>query len=181
MNESPELEHGKTIGSPEHTRTIPTKRTAASVLFTNTEGHVLLCQPTYKEVAEPPGGAGEENESPRDTATREVQEELGLIITPGRLIAVDYVPATNSGRTEGIIFVFDGGPLTPEQTNEITLDHHEIESWAWCPVEEIHTRMRPIVARRITASLTAITTNAFLYLENGHPIGEPSREHVENT
>jgi ADP-ribose pyrophosphatase YjhB (NUDIX family) len=176
VNDSPELEQGKDIGSAEHTRTIPTKRTAASMLFTDVEGRVLLCQPTYKEVAEVPGGAGEMDESPRDTAAREVKEELGLVVEPGRLVAIDYVPATSSGRTEGIVFVFDGGSLTREQTDAIVLDRSEIESWSWCTIEEVHERMRPLVARRIEASLTAIATGESLYLENGYPVGSKPSE-----
>ncbi|WP_205326981.1 NUDIX hydrolase [Glycomyces sp. YM15] len=174
MNDSPELEQGKDIGSSEHTRTIPTKRTAASMVFTDEDGRVLLCQPTYKEVAEVPGGAGELDESPRDTAAREVKEELGLVVEPGRLVCIDYVPATS--RTEGIIFVFDGGRLTPEQTDAIILDATEIESWSWCTVEEVHERMRSLVARRIEASLTAIATGETLYMENGYPVGSKPTE-----
>jgi ADP-ribose pyrophosphatase YjhB (NUDIX family) len=170
VNDSPQFEQGKSIGSAEHTRTIPTKRTAATVVFTDDQGRVLLCQPVYKEVAAAPGGAGETGESPWATAVREVKEELGLVLEPGRLVAVDYVPEQR-GRTEGVIFIFDGGRLTSEQTAAIVLDPTELNSWSWCTVAEVHERMRPLVARRIEAVLGAITSGATLYMENGYPAG----------
>lgn len=181
MNDSPQFEQGKSIGSAEHTRTIPTKRTAATMLFTDGQGRVLLCEPAYKDVFEAPGGAGEVDESPRDTAAREVKEELGLVVEPGRLVAVDYVPMIGSGdaaRTEGIIFVFDGGRLTSEQTAAIVLDPAELKSWSWCTVEEAYELLRPLVARRIEASLKAIAadTAETLYMENGYPVGSKPAE-----
>jgi 8-oxo-dGTP pyrophosphatase MutT (NUDIX family) len=37
-------------------------------------------------------------ESPWETACREITEELGLKVKPGRLLAVDWVPAQPDGR-----------------------------------------------------------------------------------
>lgn len=176
MNDAPDLERGKDIGSAEHTRTIPTKRAAAAMLFTDGQGRVLLCQPTYKDVAEAPGGAGEVDESPLDTAAREVTEELGLIVEPGRLFTVDYAAAQSNGRSESVIFAFDGGLLTPEQTDAIVLDLREIASWSWCTVAEVRNRMRPLVARRIEAALRATRSGETLYLENGYPVGSKPAE-----
>lgn len=175
MNDEPQLEDGKNIGSAEHTRSIPTKRTAATVVFTDGQGRVLLCQPVYKDVAEAPGGAGETDESPWDTAVREVKEELGLVVELVRLVALDYVPELE-GRTEGWIAVFDGGRLTAEQTAAIVLDSTELKSWSWCTVAEVRERMRPLVARRIEATLGAIASGATLYMENGYPVGTKPTE-----
>jgi 8-oxo-dGTP pyrophosphatase MutT (NUDIX family) len=161
---------GKGIGSAEHTRSIPRKRSAATVVFTDDAGRVLLCEPTYKQVWEAPGGAVEADESPRDGAAREVREELGLVVEPGRLVAVDYVPPLE-GRTEGLIFVYDGGRLSEEQTASIRLADGELRSWAWCTVEQAHERMRPLVARRIEAALAAIREGGVVELENGYPVG----------
>lgn len=161
---------GKDIGSAEHTRSIPRKRSAATVVFTDAAGRVLLCEPTYKQVWEAPGGAVEADESPRDAAVREVCEELGLVVEPGRMVAVDYVPPIE-GRTEGLIFVYDGGRLTDEQAAAIQLPDGELQSWAWCTVEEVHERMRPLVARRIEAALGGIADGGVAELENGYPVG----------
>lgn len=166
---------GKDIGSAEHTRSIPRKRSAATVVFTDAEGRVLLCEPSYKQVWEAPGGAVEADESPRDGAVREVREELGLVVEPGRLVAVDYVPPIE-GRTEGLIFVYDGGRLAEQQAASIRLADDELRSWAWCTVEVVHERMRPLVARRIEAALGAIREGRVVELENGYPVGTKPTE-----
>ena len=92
------------------------------------------------------------------------------MVEPGRLVAVDYVPPID-GRTEGLIFVFDGGGLTDEQTAAIQLADGELRSWAWCTVDQVHERMRPLVARRIEAALGAIADGGVVELENGYPVG----------
>ncbi|MEU4385838.1 NUDIX hydrolase [Promicromonospora sp. NPDC023805] len=117
-----------------------------------------------------PGGAVEADESPRNAAVREVHEELGLVVEPGRLVAVDYVPPIE-GRTEGLIFVYDSGRLTDEQAAAIQLADGELRSWAWCTVDRVHERMRPMVARRIEAALGAVIDGGVVELENGHPVG----------
>ncbi|WP_369372334.1 NUDIX domain-containing protein [Promicromonospora sp. Populi] len=160
---------GKDIGSAEHTRSIPQKRSAATMVFTDAAGRVLLCEPTYKQVWEAPGGAVEGNESPRDGAVREVHEELGLVVEPGRLVAVDYVPPIE-GRTESLIFVYDGGHMADEQVAAIHLADEELRSWAWCTVDQVHERMRPLVARRIEAALGAIRDGGVVELENGYSV-----------
>lgn len=43
---------------------LPRKRMAASMLFSNIEGEVLLVEPTYKQHWELPGGVVEADESP---------------------------------------------------------------------------------------------------------------------
>jgi 8-oxo-dGTP pyrophosphatase MutT (NUDIX family) len=159
------------IGSAEHTRNVPRKRVAATVIFTDERGRVLLCEPTYKQVWEAPGGAVEADESPRDAAIREVKEELGLVIEPIRLVALDWVPPLQ-GRIEGLISVFDGGRLTPDQVESIVLDSTELRSWSWCSISEVQVRMRDLVARRIVFSLKAIDEGATLYLESGFPVDQ---------
>ena len=68
----------------DYTATLPAKRAAAAVLFTDPEGRVLLVEPTYKPTWEIPGGTVELNESPFAAAAREVKEELGLDHFEGR-------------------------------------------------------------------------------------------------
>jgi 8-oxo-dGTP diphosphatase len=110
---------------------LPRKRMAAAVLFTDVQDRSLLVEPTYKDYWEIPGGIVEADESPYVAAKREVNEELGLLVDPGRLLAVDWVPP-KPARTEGVIFVYDGGQLCDSQTASISLPRNELRSWAWC-------------------------------------------------
>src|SRR5262249_51806085 len=123
---------------------------AAAVLFRDTMDRILLVEPVYKADWELPGGAVEADESPYDAARRGVKEELGLTVTPGRLLVVDWVPP-RLGRTEGVMFVYDGGVLDVESTVAIQLPGDELRSWAWCTVEDAHTRASALVASRAAA------------------------------
>jgi hypothetical protein len=67
------------------------------------------------------------DESPYDAAVRELKEELGILVAPGRLLVVDWVPP-RPGRTEGVMFVFYGGVLDPARGSEIHLPVEELRN-----------------------------------------------------
>ncbi|MEN3611482.1 NUDIX hydrolase [Plantactinospora sp. ZYX-F-223] len=125
-------------------------------------------EPTYKEHWKIPGGCVEAGESPYTAARREVAEELGLVVMPGRLLVVDWVPP-RPGRTEGVMLVFDGGRLAPDQQAGIRLALAELHGWAWCTPAEADARLSPLLARRVRAATQALTATATSYLENGSP------------
>jgi 8-oxo-dGTP pyrophosphatase MutT (NUDIX family) len=149
--------------------TLPRKRVAAAVLFTDGDGRVLLVEPTYKEHWEVPGGSVEVDEAPYAAAVREVKEELGLSIAPGRLLIIDWAPP-QPGRPDGIMLLFDGGVLGPDATGDIRLPPDELRSWAWCTPAETSRRASDLLARRVAAGLRALDSEATMYLENGDPI-----------
>jgi ADP-ribose pyrophosphatase YjhB (NUDIX family) len=153
----------------DHTTTLPRKRMASGALFTDRAGRVLLVEPTYKDYWEVPGGGVEADESPYDAAVREVREELGLQVTPGRLLAVDWVPP-RSGRTEGIMFIYAGEVLDAERERGIVLPAEELRSWAWCTESEADERLSPLLARRVRAAVEALRQNTTCYLEDGTPV-----------
>jgi 8-oxo-dGTP pyrophosphatase MutT (NUDIX family) len=157
-------------GFIDYTASLPTKRIAAAVLFFDVEGHLLLVEPTYqKNHWELPGGTVEANESPRAAAIREIREELGLTITPGRLLVVDWVPPQPT-RTEGLMIVFDGGVLTSERAAGIRTQPDELRRWAWStPAQEV-SRLSPLLARRAAAGRRARTAGGTAYLEDGQMI-----------
>jgi ADP-ribose pyrophosphatase YjhB (NUDIX family) len=71
------------------------------------QGRVLLVKHTYGMLNwELPGGFAEADESPVDTATRELREETGLIATASRLTGVYYEPASPGIGGEMVHFVF---------------------------------------------------------------------------
>ncbi|GAA3256816.1 NUDIX domain-containing protein [Dactylosporangium siamense] len=156
-----------TTSTDDYTATLPRKRMGAGVCLRDAAGRVLLVEPTYKDHWELPGGAVEGDESPYDAAVRELHEELGLVVSPGRLLVVDWVPP-QPGRTEGVMFLFDGGVLPAVTEREIRLPADELRSWAWCTAAEAHERLSPLLARRTAAALRAAVDGVTAYLENGN-------------
>ncbi len=141
----------------------------SAVLFRDAGGRILLVEPVYKDDWELPGGVVESDESPYDAAVRELTEELGLSVSPGRLLVVDWVPP-HPGRTEGVMFVYDGGVLDPALAAAIHLPAEELRGWAWSTPEEAQRRLCALLARRAAAALRAANTGDTSYLENGNRI-----------
>lgn len=153
--------------------TLPTKRMAAGALFFNSDGAVLLVNPTYKNYWEIPGGAIEANESPYAACCREITEELGLTRQPTtRLLAVDWVPPRES-RTEGLIMIFDGGELNDDDIARITVPPDELRGYAFCTPQQATQRLSPLLGRRLTQALRARDIGTMAYLENGYPLNCP--------
>jgi 8-oxo-dGTP diphosphatase len=149
-----------------YSATLPRKRMAAGVLLRDGAGRVLLVEPTYKDYWDLPGGAVEADESPYGAAVREVTEELGIVVTPGRMLIVDWVPPLPD-RTEGVIVIYDGGIVEPEFDGRIRLNRGELRSWAWSTLPDADTRLSPLLARRVRAAVRAADDQATRYLEDG--------------
>lgn len=143
------------------------KRVAATVLFTDAGGRVLVVEPTYKPRWELPGGAVERDESPWHAAGREIEEELGVEQRPGRMLAIDYVPAA-PGRTEGVITVFEGGVLAESAAAAIRLPAGELRSYAFVEPAGLADFLPPLLVRRAMAAKRARDEGRTLYLENGY-------------
>ncbi|MFE5004363.1 NUDIX domain-containing protein [Streptomyces sp. NPDC056696] len=153
----------------EHEAKMAHPRMAAGVLFFDAEGRVLMVEPTYKDYWEIPGGYVETGESPLQAAVREVEEELGITPPLGRLLAVDWAPSTAEG--DKVLYVFDGGQLTPEDLARVTLQEDELRSFGFLPASEIEERTIPRLARRIVAAIKASAAVAPVYLEHGQQPG----------
>ncbi len=148
-------------------RVLPQKRSAATMLFTDLAGQVLVVKPTYKPRWELPGGAVEHDESPGVAARREVAEELGVEREPGRLLAVDYVSASAT-RTEGLIVVFDGGTIAG--LSELRLPADELSEAAFVAVAELGRYLPDLQSRRAAAALQARHAGRAVYLEDGYAV-----------
>ena len=150
----------------DFTASLPRKRMAAGVLLSDEEGRLLLVEPAYKPDWEIPGGSVEQDESPRAAALRELHEELGLTVSVGPLLVVDWVPP-RPDRTEGLMLVFDGGVLAADRAERIVLPAAELRSWAFCTEPEARDRLSTPLFRRVTAGVRARVAGATLYLEDG--------------
>ncbi|XMN04662.1 NUDIX domain-containing protein [Streptomyces griseobrunneus] len=153
----------------EYDRKLPRRRVAAGVLFFDADGRVMLVDPVYKTPWEIPGGAVEWDESPRDGAVREVWEELGLVRQPGKLIGIDWV-GPRPGRSEGMVTIFDGGVLDPEEVAGIRLQDEELRAFEFVGLEQVRERLITLLARRVEACVAARERGETVCQENGVPV-----------
>lgn len=140
-------------------------RMASGALFFDEEGRVLLLEPTYKDYREIPGGYVETGESPRQACVREVREELGISPPIGRLLAVDWAP--NPAEGDKVLYVFDGGVLSPEIQQQIQLQATEIGSYGFHETSALDDLTIPRLARRIRAAAQARACHRMANLEHG--------------
>lgn len=149
----------------EANRAPPFARTlqAAGVLFFDRAGRVLTVKPGYKPKWDIPGGYVERCESPRQAAAREVREELGLHVTPGLLLAVDWAPC---GDDDKVLYVFEGGELNEDDAAAVVLGP-ELRTWRFREVDALHHYMPARLARRVRAAVDNRQAASGTYLEFG--------------
>jgi 8-oxo-dGTP pyrophosphatase MutT (NUDIX family) len=148
---------------------LPRKRAIAQMLVRDTEGRVLLCNLTYKQDWDLPGGVVEVNEAPHLAVAREVQEELGLSIRAGGLVLTDWLPAW-SGWDDAVCLVFDGGVHEPSVADAIVPQAREIRTARFCTIAEVHNLCADFTARRIDTALANLDGGRTPYTESGRPV-----------
>jgi len=145
-----------------------TPRAAAGALFFDEHDRLLLVQPHYKDYRDIPGGYIEPGETPFQACVREVHEELGIQPPIGDLLVVDWAPHPTEG--DKVLFLFDGGTLTPATRQNITLGTDELAGYDFHPIDEIPSLLIERLANRVTAALTARSLGRPLYLEHGRTL-----------
>ncbi|MFJ5724575.1 NUDIX domain-containing protein [Streptomyces sp. NPDC093149] len=130
-----------------------------------------MVRPSYGDGPwEIPGGTLDTGEQPLRTVRREVREELGFDLRPGRLLAVDRVQEQDDGRPSLANYLFDGGSITErEARTRIRLNHNELTAWQLAIPEQWEAVLAPHMARPCSRALTEGTT---VYLHHGF---EPTR------
>lgn len=131
---------------------LPRKRAISQLLVRDPGGRVLLCQLTYKRDWDLPGGVVEVGESPRVAVQREVLEELGLKIEPGRLLLTDWLPPWG-GWDDAVCLVFDGGTQDSDVLAEVVKQEREIRDVRFCTLEEVDELAADFTARRVRAAV----------------------------
>ena len=145
---------------------MPRKTAAGGALIRDRAGRILFLEPTYKPTLDIPGGIVESNESPYEACCREVKEEIGLELAIGRLLVVDWVPASGPW-SDSLAFVFDGGVLDGDT---ITLDPTEARAHYFLTLAEAAPHLRPSMTRRLTVALDALTAGTPSYADFGRPL-----------
>lgn len=144
----------------------PRKRVSADVVIRDRDGRILLVDPKYKPDWDMPGGMVEANEPPRRAVQRELKEELGLEIRPGKLLVVDWV-SPHGPWDDLLAFVFDGGTLSDDEVARVTLSDAELSAFEFCTAVQAHERLRSYVWQRTALALEALTTGKARYLQDG--------------
>lgn len=163
------------VGEPEGFRALlnsflPRKRAIAQLLVQDDQARVLLCQLTYKQDWDLPGGVVEVGESPQVAVGREVEEELGLTVEPGPLVLTDWLPPW-SGWDDALCLVFDGGVRRASVLDRVVRQEREIRSVAFCTLEEVDERCADFTARRVRAALASLAGRGASYSESGRAPG----------
>lgn len=149
----------------EQTPPMATPRVAAGALFVDDAGAVLMLRPTYKDYGDIPGGYVEPGESPRAACVREVREELGIEPPIGRLLVVDWAPNDSEG--DKLLFIFDGGTISPDLVGRIQLQADEVGDFGYRPADQLSGATIPRLVRRLSAALSARADGSTRYLERG--------------
>jgi 8-oxo-dGTP pyrophosphatase MutT (NUDIX family) len=148
---------------------LPRKRAIAQMLVRDTDGRVLLCNLTYKQDWDLPGGVVEVNENPRLAAEREVEEELALTVPAGSLVLTDWLPPW-SGWDDAVCLVFDGGSHDAAIADRIVPQRREILTARFCTPSEVHALCADFTARRIDSALANVEAGRCSYSESGRPV-----------
>lgn len=153
----------KLMPEKEYLETLPKKRMGVGVLLYS-GSKILILKPTYRDHWLLPGGVIDLDESPREAAIREVNEELGLQIDIKQLLVVDYLHKAGD-RTECIQFIFSGGNLSKEQIASIRLQQEEISAMQFLELPEA----KKLLSEHARIRLAFVENNLqnAVYLENG--------------
>jgi 8-oxo-dGTP pyrophosphatase MutT (NUDIX family) len=147
----------------DYYKSLPRKRMGSGVIIQNSKGEVLVLKTTYKDHWEIPGGVVEENESPKQTAEREVLEEIGLTINIRVCLVIHYRSAQDK-QNENIMFIFNGGVITDE--TKFRLDGKEISEAKFVSFQEAAPLVGERIASRLSYCKRAIKEKKTIYLES---------------
>jgi len=135
---------------------------AAAALITDPSGGVLLVKPNYRNHWSLPGGVLEHGEAPHRGCAREVAEEVGLKITVGPLLVLDWAPPDHERPRPVVFFVFDGGEVEPDA--DIRLQEEELDDFRFTAPGEFGAYLPRFLEARYSAALRARTAGGAVYL-----------------
>ncbi|MEU6995321.1 NUDIX hydrolase [Streptomyces sp. NPDC046465] len=154
---------------------LPRVLVGAAALLRDAAGRVLLVEPNYREGWALPGGTVEsdDGESPRQGARRETLEEVGLDVTLGPLLVVDWVPpGPVRERPPLVAYLYDGGVLDADRLKSIRLQEEELLSWRLVDSADLAEHLPGSLGRRVAVALDVLARGGGpAELEDGHRVG----------
>jgi 8-oxo-dGTP diphosphatase len=138
---------------------------SAAGLIGDGAGRTLVVKPNYRDHWTLPGGVCELGESPQDGCAREVEEEIGLALRVGQLLAVDWRPAPDGygpRARPSLHFIFDCGVLP--SLSGVRLQAEELDDCRFAPESELGSLLPDSSLRRVLAALTALSSGCPRYV-----------------
>jgi ADP-ribose pyrophosphatase YjhB (NUDIX family) len=135
---------------------------AAGALITDLAGRVLLVKPNYRELWSVPGGICEFGEPPYVGCHREVAEEIGLEITVGRLLAIDWSQPYGTQARPIVHHIFDGGQI--DDGRDIVLQEAELDGYRFTHAGELAAYLPPGGLARVTGAMRAASSGQTVFV-----------------
>jgi 8-oxo-dGTP diphosphatase len=154
------------VNDHQYYQSLPRKRVGAGAIFLNSNNKILLVKPNYRKGWLLPGGAVEAEESPLSACVREAREEVGLVVTEGKLLLVEYDGEVEGYRGDCLRFIFFGGVLTREHESCIELQKDELDEFAFVSLDEAIELGNIGLQRRLPEAMKALRDGTTIYLEH---------------
>ena len=138
---------------------------AAGGLIHDSAGNVLVVKPNYRDHWTLPGGICEFGEAPHAGCAREVAEEIGLSLPVGRLLCVDWQPASPAygpAARPGVYFIFDCGMLP--SLSGIRLQADELDDCKFAAQEALADLLPSFALPRVQAAIAARESGCVRYV-----------------
>jgi len=138
---------------------------AAAGLIRDDAGRVLVVKPNYRDHWTLPGGICEFGEAPQDGCAREVTEELGLRLSVGRMLAVDWqLPLDIYGHEArpAVFFVFDCGVL--HSLSGVRLQQEELDDCRFADGAELAALLAVTTVPRVRAAISSLSSGCAGYV-----------------
>lgn len=141
--------------------------TAAGAFITDTMGRVLLVKSHSREYWGFVGGWVDRGESPHVGCVREIKEEIGLDLSAGDLLVLDWMPGGDLAIGAVTYYLFDGGVV--DGPDRIRLQEDEIEQYGFFSPARASSLMAEAHVAFVDLALEARRTGKTAYL----PLQQP--------
>lgn len=128
---------------------LPRQPATARALITDQTGRLLIVNRLGDRHWYLPGGLIEQDEQPTLACAREVFEEVGLVITVGEPLVIEWHAKPRPGKFARFSLLFAGGVV--DSTQPLQLRDHEVGAARWVMFGEALDVLTPAIAERLRA------------------------------